>query len=95
MRSRLRFGQTKVVVSMINLELLYKPAAINRSGLDGRLIVVSNRVPLPSSPAVPVAGGLAVALEAALKARGGLWFGWAQQCRPSDASTPIHRDSIR
>jgi trehalose 6-phosphate synthase len=77
MRSRLRFGQTKVVVSMINLELLYKPAAINRSGLDGRLIVVSNRVPLPSSPAVPVAGGLAVALEAALKARGGLWFGWS------------------
>ena len=61
---------------MINLEVLYKPAAINRSELDGRLVVVSNRVPLPSSGA-PAAGGLAVALESALKVRGGLWFGWS------------------
>ena len=62
---------------MINLELLYEPAAINRSELDGRLIVVSNRVSLPSSSGAPAAGGLAVALELALKVRGGLWFGWS------------------
>jgi trehalose 6-phosphate synthase len=41
-----------------------------------RLVVVSNRV-----PATPVAGasagGLAVALKAALAERGGLWFGWS------------------
>src|SRR6202040_3369271 len=38
---------------------------------------MSNRVPLASSSAAPAAGGLAVALKAALKARGGLWFGWS------------------
>lgn len=40
-----------------------------------RLVVVSNRVARPS--AKPSAGGLAVGLEAALKAAGGLWFGWS------------------
>jgi trehalose 6-phosphate synthase len=43
----------------------------------GRLIVVSNRVPVPSGAGSPNAGGLAVALDAALKQRGGLWFGWS------------------
>ncbi len=43
-----------------------------------RLIVVSNRVPVPTSKgSTATAGGLAVALEAALKAHGGLWFGWS------------------
>jgi len=62
---------------MINLAVLYKPAAINHSEREGRLVVVSNRVPLPSSSGAPAAGGLAVALESALKVRGGLWFGWS------------------
>jgi trehalose 6-phosphate synthase len=39
-----------------------------------RLVVVSNRV---SDPRKPGAGGLAVALGEALKASGGLWFGWS------------------
>ncbi|MBN8800395.1 MAG: alpha,alpha-trehalose-phosphate synthase (UDP-forming) [Lysobacteraceae bacterium SCN 69-123] len=39
-----------------------------------RLVVVSNRVALPGENR---AGGLAVALQAALKERGGLWFGWS------------------
>jgi trehalose 6-phosphate synthase len=43
-----------------------------------RLVVVSNRVPVPSAKgSAAAAGGLAVALEAALKAQGGLWFGWS------------------
>jgi trehalose 6-phosphate synthase len=43
-----------------------------------RLIVVSNRVPVPTAKgSTASAGGLAVALEAALKAHGGLWFGWS------------------
>ncbi len=42
----------------------------------GRLIVVSNRVPLPSK-AVGTAGGLAVALQSALEERGGIWLGWS------------------
>jgi trehalose 6-phosphate synthase len=53
-----------------------KPAyGTNRA--KGRLIVVSNRVPVPSSAGSPNAGGLAVALDAALKQHGGLWFGWS------------------
>lgn len=39
-----------------------------------RLVVVSNRVALPGEDR---AGGLAVGLLAALKERGGLWFGWS------------------
>ncbi|SMO42549.1 alpha,alpha-trehalose-phosphate synthase (UDP-forming) [Paracoccus laeviglucosivorans] len=40
-----------------------------------RLIIVSNR--LPALGKGVAAGGLAVALEAALKDRGGLWLGWS------------------
>jgi len=42
-----------------------------------RLIVISNRVsaPRPEQPAAQ--GGLAVALTAALKKSGGIWFGWS------------------
>ncbi|MCL1634537.1 alpha,alpha-trehalose-phosphate synthase (UDP-forming) [Luteimonas sp. SX5] len=39
-----------------------------------RLVVVSNRVALPGAEQ---AGGLAVALKAALQETGGLWFGWS------------------
>lgn len=46
----------------------------NGTGGTGRLVVVSNRVPDPTKTQ---AGGLAVALGAALKERGGLWFGWS------------------
>ncbi len=42
-----------------------------------RLIVVSNRVTLPDPPGEAQAGGLAVALAAALKAYSGFWFGWS------------------
>jgi trehalose 6-phosphate synthase len=41
-----------------------------------RLVVVSNRVP-STSDGTASAGGLAVALEGALKSHGGLWFGWS------------------
>lgn len=41
-----------------------------------RLVVVSNRVPVPRSQQKPQAGGLAVALEGALAEHGGIWFGW-------------------
>ena len=49
-----------------------------------RLVVVSNRVALPGEAR---AGGLAVALEAALEDRarkdgGGLWFGWSGRIDP-------------
>ena len=57
---------------MVNLDLLYKPVSVNQGNAGGRLIVVSNRVPVPSATGVPAAGGLAVALQSALRSRGGL-----------------------
>jgi len=42
-----------------------------------RLIVVSNRVAVPDPEGPRQAGGLAVAVNAALKHRAGLWFGWS------------------
>ncbi|HSD74367.1 MAG TPA: trehalose-6-phosphate synthase [Steroidobacteraceae bacterium] len=39
-----------------------------------RLVAVSNRISLPRRGAAP--GGLAVGLLAAMRSRGGLWFGW-------------------
>ena len=44
-----------------------------------RLVVVSNRVALPDESR---AGGLAVALHAALAETGGLWFGWSGKIDP-------------
>jgi trehalose 6-phosphate synthase len=45
--------------------------------MGARLIIVSNRVAVPDSPRTPLAGGMAVAVKAALKNRDGLWFGWS------------------
>lgn len=42
-----------------------------------RLVVISNRVALPEPGEENKAGGLAVAVNAALKNRSGLWFGWS------------------
>ncbi|MEO7027013.1 MAG: trehalose-6-phosphate synthase, partial [Caulobacteraceae bacterium] len=42
-----------------------------------RLIVVSNRVTAPEKPGQGPAGGLAVALSAALREYSGFWFGWS------------------
>ena len=42
-----------------------------------RLIVVSNRVSVPGPRDKAPAGGLAVALYAALRKYNGVWFGWS------------------
>jgi len=54
----------------------------------GRLVVVSNRVPLPSERGAK-AGGLAVALADALRP-GSLWFGWSGK-RSSAGLTQLQR----
>lgn len=46
-----------------------------------RLVVVSNRVSLPE-PGGASQGGLAVAINAALRQYSGLWFGWSGQSTP-------------
>ena len=45
--------------------------------MGARLIIVSNRVAVPEFPRTPLAGGMAVAVKAALKNRNGMWFGWS------------------
>ena len=54
-----------------------------------RLVVVSNRVPVPDKSGTAPAGGLAVALQAALEARGGVWLGWSGQSCGEDAVGPL------
>jgi trehalose 6-phosphate synthase len=44
-----------------------------------RLVVISNRVALPDEEGRPAPGGLAVAVEATMQGRDGLWFGWSGQ----------------
>ncbi|MBB4616417.1 alpha,alpha-trehalose-phosphate synthase (UDP-forming) [Sphingomonas abaci] len=55
-----------------------------------RLIVISNRVAVPKKGASANQGGLAVALQSALREHGGLWFGWSgETCETFDGT--IHR----
>jgi trehalose 6-phosphate synthase len=76
---------------MVHLELLYKPGAASGGQKPGRLVVVSNRVPVPAA-STPTAGGLAVALEAALETKGGLWFGWSgKTCEAPDRTPQMQR----
>jgi trehalose 6-phosphate synthase len=53
-----------------------------------RLIVVSNRVAVPDPEGPRLAGGLAVAVNAALKHREGLWLGWSGQIDDNAAGNP-------
>ncbi len=50
-----------------------------------RLVCVSNRI---ADPRKTEAGGLAVALSGALRANGGLWFGWSGKILEADGPTP-------
>jgi trehalose 6-phosphate synthase len=52
-----------------------------------RLVIVSNRVPVPKPRGGPQAGGLAVALAEALTGREALWFGWSGETA-ADAAAP-------
>ncbi len=51
-----------------------------------RLVVVSNRVGVPDGSAR--AGGLEVAIRAALRRRGGLWFGWSGRVADEGPAAP-------
>jgi trehalose 6-phosphate synthase len=59
-----------------------------------RLVVISNRVPLPT--AKTGAGGLAVALRDALSESGGIWFGWSGSRTSERKSVPsvVQEDNI-
>ncbi|MBV1830653.1 trehalose-6-phosphate synthase [Komagataeibacter sp. AV436] len=51
-----------------------------------RLVIVSNRVPVPKEGLRP--GGLAVVLKDLLARQGGMWFGWNGTCHPDAAHLP-------
>ena len=53
-----------------------------------RLVVVSNRVAVPDPEGPRSAGGLAVAVNAALKHREGIWFGWSGRIKDDAATRP-------
>jgi trehalose 6-phosphate synthase len=53
-----------------------------------RLILVSNRVAVPDPEGPRQAGGLAVAVNAALKGREGIWFGWSGKVGEDEAPEP-------
>jgi trehalose 6-phosphate synthase len=59
-----------------------------------RLVVVSNRVGVPDGSAR--AGGLEVAIRAALRRRGGLWFGWSGRVAEDGVEPPktVRQDNI-
>lgn len=56
-----------------------------------RLVVVSNRVSLPRNGGTAVQGGLAVALQAAMRENGGVWFGWSGKVVAGESSQPVVR----
>jgi len=61
-----------------------------------RLVVVSNRVAAPDEQGRVTAGGLAVAVGAAMKERDGLWFGWSGKIA-DDPAPPmsIEHDAVQ
>ena len=53
-----------------------------------RLVIVSNRVPIPDRTGKQVAGGLAIALREAFEGHQGLWFGWSGKVAAQPTSRP-------
>ena len=62
--------------------------------MSGRLVAVSNRVSIPRKSAAP--GGLAVGLLAAMRQRGGLWFGWSGELVDGEPGSTdlVRRDGV-
>ena len=61
-------------------------AGSNKEHSLSRLVVVSNRVAIPTQKGT--AGGLAVALKEAFDAYPGLWFGWSGKVAAQPSAQP-------
>ena len=59
-----------------------------------RLIMVSNRVTVPTRDGSNQAGGLAVAVRSLLKRHGGLWFGWSGKISTDVETTTTEQDGL-
>ncbi len=65
------------------------PSVVELGGSTGsRLIIVSNRVAVPESGGKQMAGGLVVAVKAALRNRTGVWFGWSGKIDETETAEP-------
>src|ERR1039458_5181716 len=65
------------------------PSVAELGGSVGpRLIIVSNRVAVPEPGNKQMAGGLAVAVKAALRNRTGVWFGWSGKIDETETAEP-------
>ena len=60
---------------------------IERGEPQHRLVIVSNRI-ATGAPGGSTSGGLAVAVLAALRRSGGIWFGWSGEVTDSPAAAP-------
>jgi trehalose 6-phosphate synthase len=58
-----------------------------------RVVIVSNRVAVPKGSAA--AGGLAVAILAAMREGGGMWFGWGGETHPAGTAQPAPETAQR
>ena len=56
--------------------------------MGARIVIVSNRVAVPDTSKPAVAGGLAVAVKAAMKGKNGMWFGWSGKVAETQDLTP-------
>jgi trehalose 6-phosphate synthase len=65
-------------------------------GMGPRLIIVSNRVAVPEPGNKQMAGGLVVAVKAALRNRTGVWFGWSGKIEETETAEPriVERNHI-
>jgi len=60
--------------------------------MGSRLIIVSNRVAVPEPGGKQMAGGLVVAVKAALRGRTGIWFGWSGKIDETKTEQPrVHQ----
>ncbi|MCG8908084.1 MULTISPECIES: alpha,alpha-trehalose-phosphate synthase (UDP-forming) [Pseudomonas] len=60
-----------------------------------RLVVISNRVAIPDENG-PAPGGLAVAVEAAMRNRQGIWFGWSgEKAEEPGPPSMVQRDNLQ
>jgi trehalose 6-phosphate synthase len=73
------------------------PSVVEFGGSVGpRLIIVSNRVAVPEPGNRQMAGGLVVAVKAALRNRTGVWFGWSGKIDETETAEPrtVERNHI-
>jgi trehalose-6-phosphate synthase len=69
---------------------IHRDATVALGGpILARIVVVSNRVSVPSGDGAKRAGGLEVALRPALERNGGVWFGWSGKAVPG-ADVKMH-----